>query len=132
MYVMKTSEENSSSFLFNLITLLTFGLTLFLIIFLKQKKSKETDHVFLDENEEEGRVKISSNKISLDLSLNERQMKILERIRQEGRMDPSEIYSLIPNVSTRTIRRDMDVLVAKGIVSQEGLTKSTSYIYTPS
>ncbi len=129
---MKTSEENSSSFLFNLITLLTFGLTLFLIIFLKQKKSKETDHVFLDENEEEGRVKISSNKISLDLSLNERQMKILERIRQEGRMDPSEIYSLIPNVSTRTIRRDMDVLVAKGIVSQEGLTKSTSYIYTPS
>lgn len=132
MYVMKTSEENNSSFLFNLITLLTFGLTLFLIIFLKQKKSKETDHVFLDENEEEGRVKISPNKISLDLSLNERQMKILERIRQEGRMDPSEIYNLIPNVSTRTIRRDMDVLVAKGIVSQEGLTKSTSYIYTPS
>lgn len=132
MYVMKTSEENNSSFLFNLITLLTFGLALFLIIFLKQKKSKKTNHVFLDENEEEGRVKISPNKISLDLSLNERQMKILERIRQEGRMDPSEIYNLIPNVSTRTIRRDMDVLVAKGIVSQEGLTKSTSYIYTPS
>ncbi len=132
MYVMKTSEENNSSFLFNLITLLTFGLALFLIIFLKQKKSKETDHVVFDENEEEGRVKISHNKITLDLSLNERQMKILERIRQEGRMDPSEIYSLIPNVSTRTIRRDMDVLVGKGIVSQEGLTKSTSYIYTPS
>lgn len=132
MYVMKTSEENNSSFLFNLITLLTFGLTLFLIIFLKQKKSKETDHVIFDENEEEGRVKISPSKITLDLSLNERQMKILERIRQEGRMDPSEIYSLIPNVSTRTIRRDMDVLVGKGIVSQEGLTKSTSYIYTPS
>ena len=127
---MKTSEEKNSSFLFNLITLLTFGLSLFLIMFLKQSKSKKSEQ--LESCDEEGsRVKISYTDTEIDFGLNDRQERILDRIRQEGRMDPGEIYNLVPNVSTRTVRRDMDVLIDNGLVSQEGSTKATSYIYTP-
>ena len=61
--------------------------------------------------------------------INERQYKILAAIKEKGRMEPSEIYALEPNVSTRTLRRDMDVLVKQGVVKQEGSTKSTKYRY---
>jgi len=61
--------------------------------------------------------------------INERQYKILATIKEKGRMEPSEIYALEPNVSTRTLRRDMDVLVKQGVVKQEGSTKSTKYRY---
>ena len=61
--------------------------------------------------------------------INERQYKILAMIKEKGRMEPSEIYALEPNVSTRTLRRDMDVLVKQGVVKQEGSTKSTKYRY---
>jgi len=61
--------------------------------------------------------------------INERQYKILAMIKEKGKMEPSEIYALEPNVSTRTLRRDMDVLVKQGVVNQEGSTKSTKYTY---
>lgn len=61
--------------------------------------------------------------------VNERQYKILATIREKKEMEPSEIYALDPSVSTRTLRRDMDVLVSKGVVRQEGSTKSTKYTY---
>jgi predicted DNA-binding transcriptional regulator YafY len=41
---------------------------------------------------------------------------------------PSQIYDLYPEVSTRTLRRDMDVLVELGFVRQEGSTRDTKYI----
>jgi DeoR/GlpR family transcriptional regulator of sugar metabolism len=44
-------------------------------------------------------------------------------------LEPSEIYELVPGVSTRTVRRDMDKLVEGGLVLQRGTTKSTQYIY---
>lgn len=61
--------------------------------------------------------------------INERQYKILAKIKEKGEMIPSEIYALEPNISTRTLRRDMDVLVKQGVVKQEGSTKSTKYTY---
>lgn len=61
--------------------------------------------------------------------INERQYKILAKIREKREMEPSEIYALEPDMSTRTLRRDMDVLVKQGVVKQEGSTKSTKYTY---
>jgi len=61
--------------------------------------------------------------------INERQYKILAKIKERGRLEPSQIYALHPDVSTRTLRRDMDVLVKQGVVKQEGSTKSTKYKY---
>ena len=137
---MNSEHKKDNSLLFNLITLLTFGFTLFLIIFLKQGKSKKTEHQpktepkgksrvknSVQDQTEEKRKKLRETFITEDL--NSRQKKILDEIESRGIMEPSEIYDLVPGVSTRTVRRDMDKLVEAGLVLQRGATKSTQYIY---
>jgi len=142
---MKTEQEKNSSLMFNLIALLGFLLGLFLIIFLKRGGSKKSEHSRLYTRNENSRVKISPTSVTkekhtekqkdselenIKKKLNKRQLHILEIIEQEGEMEPSQIYDLVPNVSTRTVRRDMDVLVENNLVSQKGSTKATTYIYT--
>lgn len=139
---MNKNNKKTNSILFNLIALLTFGFAFFLIIFLKQGKGKKVEHQREEKSPGKGRVKIApqtppskdqikkSEKKSEDLkNLNQRQIKILERIKKQGRMEPGEIYELVPNVSTRTVRRDMDKLVKAGFVTQKGTTKATQYIF---
>lgn len=60
--------------------------------------------------------------------LNDRQNKILQRITKSKVLLPSQIYGIFPEVSTRTLRRDMNVLISKDLVIQEGSTKDTRYI----
>jgi len=130
---MNSEHRKDSSILFNLITLLTFGLTLFLIIFLKRSKGKKTEQYFNEEFKGESRVRNSvqeeTKETSIPEDLNARQKRILNEIKSRGIMEPSEIYDLVPGVSTRTVRRDMDKLVEAGLVLQRGATKSTQYIY---
>jgi len=89
----------------------------------KEEKGEITSKAVKDEVE---KIEKIEKKIYL---INERQYKILAMIKEKGKMEPSEIYALEPNVSTRTLRRDMDVLVKQGVVKQEGSTKSTKYRY---
>jgi len=137
---MNSEHKKDNSLLFNLITLLTFGLSLFLIIFLKRGEGKKTEHWSRKESDGERRVKNSVQEPTREKdeipeqtpipgNLNARQKKILEEIESRGIMEPSEIYELVPGVSTRTVRRDMDKLVEAGLVLQRGATKSTQYIY---
>lgn len=65
---------------------------------------------------------------ALKKNLNMRQKDILKLLRKRKVLLPSDIYSLHPNVSTRTLRRDMTTLVNIGLVLQEGNTKDTKYI----
>ena len=61
---------------------------------------------------------------------NDRQQRILRVVREKGMITPKELQSLLPDVSTRTLRRDMDALSKAKLVSQKGSTKSTFYKYT--
>ncbi len=137
---MNSEHKKDNSLLFNLITLLTFGLALLLIIFLKRGESKKIEHHPKNESDEKNRVKNSVQKqmeekeevpqeAPIPENLNARQKKILQEIESRGILEPSEIYELVPGVSTRTVRRDMDKLVEAGLVIQRGATKSTQYIY---
>jgi predicted HTH transcriptional regulator len=128
MVVMQKETEKNNSVLFTIITLGAFVLSFFLITFLKQRESKEDIQSLTFKKPQKSRVKIS-NKI--ESKLNERQKVILEEMKRKREMTPKEIYSLIPNVSTRTVRRDMDVLVELTLVKQQGSTKATTYIYSP-
>ena len=126
---MQTEEKNNKSILFTIITLVAFVFTLFLIIFLKQHKGKKGEQPLLLKEPKKSRVKISNE---TQTNLNNRQKQILEEIQTKKRMTPKQIYGLVPNVSTRTVRRDMDALVEKELVKQQGSTKATTYIYTGS
>ena len=61
---------------------------------------------------------------------NSRQERILSVVKEKGMITPRELQSLLPDVSTRTLRRDMDALAKAKLVSQKGSTKSTFYKYT--
>lgn len=124
---MKTEEKKNNSLMFTIITLVAFVFTLFLIIFLKQGKGKKHEQPVFSPEPQKSRVKIP-NKI--EPKLNKRQKEILEQIKTKKKMTPKQIYNLVPNVSTRTVRRDMDVLVENNLVKQQGSTKATTYIYT--
>lgn len=60
--------------------------------------------------------------------LNERQENILKLFKKRDTLLPTDIYSIAPNLSTRTLRRDMTKLVELGLVLQEGNTKDSRYI----
>ncbi len=60
---------------------------------------------------------------------NGRQQRILAVVKEKGMITPKELQSLLPDVSTRTLRRDMDALAKAKLISQKGSTKSTFYKY---
>lgn len=126
---MKNSQENSHGILYNLMVLLSILSGAFLIIFLKLEEGKGVVHSTSEEPRESRRVKVPEKITSDILGLNSRQQRILLRIKRVGSLDPKEIYVMFPKVSSRTIRRDMDLLVNKKQVKQDGMTKSTKYIY---
>jgi len=63
------------------------------------------------------------------LDINPRQQRIFDMLKKKGKISAKDLVSLVPSVSSRTLRRDMDVLVGLGVASQKGSTKSTYYKY---
>lgn len=61
--------------------------------------------------------------------LTERQKNILIYMTEKKMAKPPELRKVAGDVSTRTVRRDMNVLIEKDLVSQEGSTKATYYKY---
>jgi hypothetical protein len=56
-----------------------------------------------------------------------RQQKILELLRSRESVQVGELMQVFPNVSKRTLRRDFECLLAKGIVNRLGEKSSTFY-----
>ncbi|MDY0097510.1 MAG: hypothetical protein RBS01_04130 [Candidatus Dojkabacteria bacterium] len=99
-----------------------------IFIFLKLFKSKRSYNIDIESVEPLREIKVKITK-KRDLSnLNSRQLEILKLLDKREVLLPSDIYTLHPQVSTRTLRRDMTSLVELGMVKQEGSTKDTKYI----
>jgi predicted HTH transcriptional regulator len=81
-----------------------------------------------NEKEEKPEVKIEKTEEKI-LGLNERQARILKVVKEKGIVTPKDLQILVPDVSSRTLRRDMDVLAKEKYISQKGSTKSTFYKY---
>lgn len=84
------------------------------------------------------RVKTLVQKLSLDLhlkttmggkqiSLSERQIKLVEYIERYGEIGMSNVRDLLPDVSEDTILRDLRDLVTKNLLIKKGSTKGTKY-----
>jgi len=104
----------------DILEILSVLLGVFIIFKLVSKQKK------LPKEEEEDNL--NHRFVSSGKSLNERQRGILKLMQKKKVVLPSQIYDLYPEVSTRTLRRDMDVLVELGFVRQEGSTRDTKYI----
>ena len=96
--------------------------------FLIKKIIQERQHQELTPKVQKG---ICPKKVSEEkfLDVNPRQQKIFDMLKEKKKISSKDLVSLVPSVSTRTLRRDMDVLVKLGVASQKGSTKSTYYKY---
>lgn len=84
------------------------------------------------------RVKTLVQKLSLDLhlkstiggrqiTLSERQIKLVEHIERYGEISMGSVRDLTPDVSEDTILRDLRDLVTKNLLVKKGSTKGTKY-----
>jgi predicted HTH transcriptional regulator len=60
-------------------------------------------------------------------TINERQKKILEILKEKGEIQVGQVKEFFPNVSKRTLRRDFQSLVKKGIIERIGEKNKTFY-----
>ena len=115
-------------------SLLTSILSLLIGLFilgsiLKNRKDEDSKSELKEKPQTPDKEEIVQDSVKNIVGLNKRQAEILAEVSRLKEITPSELYKLQPNVSSRTLRRDMDVLVNKGLVSQDGSTKSTKYTY---
>ena len=84
------------------------------------------------------RIKTLVQKLSLDLhlkstiggrqiTLSERQIKLVEYIERYGEISMGNVRELLPDVSEDTILRDLRDLVTKNLLIKKGSTKGTKY-----
>jgi Fic family protein len=73
-------------------------------------------------------LKIKKSLGGQQLSLTERQIKIVEFIQENGFLQNKAFFELFPLVSEDTVLRDLNDLVKKGIVKKEGTTKGAKYV----
>lgn len=115
-------------------SLLTSILSLLIGLFilgsiLKNRKDEDSKSELKEKPQTPDKKGIVQDSVKNIVGLNKRQAEILAEVSRLKEITPSELYKLQPNVSSRTLRRDMDVLVNKGLISQDGSTKSTKYTY---
>ena len=62
------------------------------------------------------------------MSLTERQIKIVEFIQENGFLQNKAFFELFPMISEDTVLRELKDLMKKGIVKKEGTTKGVKYV----
>lgn len=73
-------------------------------------------------------LKIKKSLGGQQMSLSERQIKIVEFIQENGFLQNKSFFELFPTISEDTVLRELKDLVKKGIVRKEGTTKGVRYI----
>lgn len=74
-----------------------------------------------------GKLKSGRKKLKSKVSAARRQKKILEVLKQINRAQVSDLKQVFPNVTKRTIRRDLDCLLKKDLIVRKGKRNETYY-----
>lgn len=112
----------------NLFTILGFLSSIILLLEVLTRRYRSTEEKLEYLGKEETQDPIAKIIQENQDTLNERQVKILELFKEKDVLYPSEIYEVLPEVSTRTIRRDMTALANLDLVEQIGSTRDTYYL----
>ena len=117
----KNMGDLSFLWIFFIVITCGFGAILYLLV------SHNSEEV---EGEIENSKPVTSiPKVDKFKQLTERQKDILTYMSEKRMAKPPELRKIAGDVSNRTVRRDMNILIEKNLVSQEGSTKSTYYKY---
>lgn len=73
-------------------------------------------------------LKIKRSLGGQQLTLTERQIKIVEYVQENGFLQNKAFFELFPMVSEDTVLRELKDLLAKGIIQKEGTTKGARYV----
>jgi len=73
-------------------------------------------------------LKIKKSLGGQQMSLSERQIKIVEYIQEQGFLQNKAFFELFPMVSEDTVLRELKDLIKKGILVKEGTTKGVKYL----
>lgn len=73
-------------------------------------------------------LKIKKSFGGQQMSLTERQIKIVEYVQENGFLQNKAFFELFPMVSEDTVLRELKDLLKKGIVVKEGTTKGARYV----
>jgi len=128
---MATTPKKENHALSTILTLGGIFLGAFLITKLAHQETSSTPmSKESPEKKKEEKPEVKVEKVEEKISgLNDRQIRILKVVKEKGIITPKDIQTLVPDVSSRTLRRDMDVLAKEKYISQKGSTKSTFYKY---
>jgi len=120
---MEEKKMGDLSFLWIFIIIITcgFGAILYLLV--------SHDSEVVEEEKDNSKHVVSISKVDKLKNLTERQKSILTYMIEKKMAKPPELRKIAGDVSNRTVRRDMNILIEKNLVSQEGSTKSTYYKY---
>ncbi len=81
----------------------------------------------MQETQEHGRRVIKADLIAREYGLNERQQTALVHLMEHERLTIKDFVQLCPNVSSRTLQRDMDRLVKADLVVASGHARQSHY-----
>lgn len=72
-------------------------------------------------------LKIKKSMGGQQLTLSERQIKLVEYMQENGFVQNKAFFELFPNISEDTVLRELKDLITKGIVAKQGSTKGVRY-----
>ena len=114
-------------------------LLLYFQIASKQNWTKQVNFVILakeyqnllNELEQTSRAKLGKkrdfSRVKESERLNYRQKRILEYIKEKGSVKLKDISVLFPKLSQRTVRKDLNIMVQRGVLSRQGVGRGSFY-----
>ncbi|MCA9383180.1 DeoR family transcriptional regulator [Candidatus Dojkabacteria bacterium] len=103
-----------------------FGIMLGVRIF-KNRKSDDMLYQEADIEPEIEKSTIVMKSQSLSSDLNNRQKRIIELIKEYGQVEMKLLRREFPDVTSRTLRRDLTKLSDENLIYKEGSTKAATY-----
>lgn len=82
----------------------------------------------LDEVKARGERAIRTDLLAREHQLSDRQSLVLGRVLEAGRMTIQELEAVCPGVNRRTLQRDLQELIRKGLLAPQGQTNKLEYI----
>jgi len=73
-------------------------------------------------------LKLKKSMGGQQLTLSERQIKLVEFIQENGFLQNKVFFELFPNISEDTVLRELKDLINKGIIAKQGSTKGVRYV----